>query len=59
MGAIDFDDVHEVPGTCIKCGSCSKKCPMGAKYYDDEGYLYHQHELEDEYTRRAEPSIFV
>lgn len=59
MGAIDFDNVHEVTGICIKCGSCSKKCPMGAKYYDDEGYLYHQHELEDEYTRRAEPSLFV
>ena len=36
-----------------------KKCPTGAKYFDHEGYLYHQHELEDVYgVRRAETKIF-
>ena len=59
MGSISFDNVREFTGICIKCGSCIKKCPMGAKYYDAESYLYHQHELEEEYTRRAEPSLFL
>ena len=59
MGSIDFNDVREFTGICIKCGSCIKKCPVGAKYYDAESYLYHQHELELEYTRRAEPSLFL
>ena len=59
MGSISFDDVREFTGICIKCGSCIKKCPEGAKYYDAESYLYHQHELEEEYTRRAEPSLFL
>ena len=59
MGSISYDDVREFTGICIKCGSCIKKCPTGAKYYDAESYLYHQHELEEEYTRRAEPSLFI
>lgn len=59
MGSICWDNVREFTGICIKCGSCIKKCPEGAKYYDAESYLYHQHELEEEYTRRAEPSLFL
>ena len=43
---------------CIKCGACIKKCPQGAKYYEDPGYLYHKTELEEMYTRRAEPEMF-
>ncbi len=59
MGAIDPNDVSSVVGKCIKCCACVKKCPMGAKYFDHEGYLYHQHELEDQYAgRRAESKIF-
>lgn len=59
MGSINTDDVRAYTGICIKCGSCIKKCPVGAKYYDAESYLYHQHELEEEYTRRAEPALFL
>lgn len=58
MGSISRENPAEVTGICIKCGACFKKCPVGAKYYDDEGYLYHQHELEEGYARRAEPEIF-
>lgn len=59
MGSIDHRDVTSVTGICIKCCACVKCCPKGAKYYDDEGYLYHQHELEDIYARRAESRIFL
>ncbi|AYZ74377.1 ferredoxin [Fusobacterium necrophorum] len=59
MGSISFENVREIPGICIKCCACIKKCPEDAKYYEDEGYLYHQHELEEEYIRRAEPEYFV
>lgn len=59
MGSISFDNVREFNGICIKCGSCIKKCPKGAKYYVDEGYLYHKAELEEMYTRRAEPEVFL
>ena len=59
MGSIDPNDVSNVAGKCIKCCACVKKCPKGAKYFDHEGYLYHQHELEDQYAgRRAESKIF-
>ena len=60
MGSIDPADVSKVTGKCIKCCACVKKCPKGAKYFDHEGYLYHQHELEDQYAgRRAESKIFL
>ena len=59
MGSIDPADFSNVAGKCIKCCACVKKCPMGAKYFDHEGYLYHQHELEEVYgVRRAESKIF-
>lgn len=59
MGSISFENVREYTGICIKCGACIKKCPQGAKYYTDEGYLYHQHELEEGYSRRAQPELFL
>lgn len=60
MGSIDPNDVSNVVGKCIKCCACVKKCPKGAKYFDHEGYLYHQHELEDQYAGRRAPSkIFL
>lgn len=58
MGSIDPKDVQNYTSICIKCGACIKKCPIEARYYDDESYLYHKHELEAEYKRRAEPSLF-
>jgi len=59
MGSISRDDVREFTGICIKCGACIKKCPLHAKYYADEAFLYHQHELEEGYMRRAEPEWFL
>lgn len=59
MGSIDFEDVSKINGICIKCGACIKNCPADAKYYDDENYLRHKHELELAYTRRAEPELFL
>ena len=59
MGSIDPTDVSSVTGICIKCCACVKRCPKGAKYYDDAGYLYHQHELEEVYARPAESKIFL
>jgi len=59
MGSINRDNVREFTGICIKCGACIKQCPNQARYYEDAGYLYHKHELEDGLTRRAEPELFL
>lgn len=58
MGSIDPADVSAVRGICIKCCACVKGCPTGAKFFDDAGYLYHQHELEVQYARPAENEVF-
>ena len=59
MGSISGEDVRQYTGICMKCVACIKKCPHHARYYDDEGYLYHKKELEEMYERRAEPEIFL
>lgn len=54
MGAIDHENVYNVPGKCIKCCSCYKKCPVGAKYFENPDFIYHKEELETMYgDRRA------
>lgn len=59
LGSINPENPTEVPGICMKCCKCVKLCPVGAKYFDDEGFLYHKTELEEMYgIRRAENEIF-
>lgn len=59
MGSISYENPLEVPGICIKCQACVKKCPTHAKYFDDPAFLSHVEMLETNYTRRAEPEIFL
>ena len=58
MNSICAENPREINGICIKCGACEKKCPIGAKFYDDENYLYHKTELEEQFIKRAQPTIF-
>ena len=59
MGSIDPMRVSRIKGICIKCCACVKRCPRGAKYFDDPGFLYHKEELEKMYERRSVSEIFV
>lgn len=59
MGSIDPANAAEVTGICIKCHSCVRNCPEGAKYFDDEAFLSHKAMLERDFTRRAEDKIFT
>lgn len=59
MGSIDRFDVHRVPGICIKCCACIKKCPVNAKHFLNEDFLSHKTMLEKTYTVRKEPELFL
>jgi ferredoxin len=59
MGSISKEDPTVVSGICMKCCACVKKCPVGAKHFDDAGFIYHKEELEELYERRAEGEYFV
>jgi len=59
MGAIDPENVALVPGTCIKCHSCVRKCTRHAKYFDDPAFLSHVAMLERDFREPKEPEIFL
>ena len=59
MGAIDPRDVTSVPGTCIKCQACIRKCTKQAKYFDDEAFLSHVKMLEENFTEPKENEVFL
>jgi flavodoxin/NAD-dependent dihydropyrimidine dehydrogenase PreA subunit len=60
MGSIDAYDVARITGVCIKCCGCVKKCPVSAKYFDDEIFVWHKEELELKYSGlRREPEYFL
>ncbi len=58
MRAIDPEDVLQVPGVCIKCHACVRKCPTGAKYFDDPAFLSHLAMLEQNFTAEKENELF-
>lgn len=53
MGAIDPRDVASVPGTCIKCQACVRRCTKRAKYFDDPAFLSHVAMLERDFGGEA------
>jgi len=59
IGSIDYNNVAKLNSFCIKCGACVKNCPVSAKYFDDENYLKHKHELEKNYSAKKEPECFL
>lgn len=59
MGAIDPNNVAEVPGTCIKCQRCVRKCTKGAKYFDDPAFLSHVAMLEQNFREPKENEVFL
>lgn len=59
MGAIDPKNVSNVPGTCIKCQRCVRKCTKGAKYFDDEAFLSHVAMLEQNFVEPKENETFL
>jgi ferredoxin len=59
MGSIDYEDVSKLTGICIKCCACVKNCPTESKYFDDENFLKHKHELEIDFVARREPELFI
>lgn len=58
LGSINYEDVSFIEGKCMKCCACIKKCHKNAKYFDDEGYIFHMRELEEVYFEHKENEFF-
>ena len=58
MGSVDPDDISKTPGICIKCHACIRKCPKGARYFDNPDLLSHVKMLEENFSRRREDQTF-
>ena len=59
MGAIDLKDPTAVPGTCIKCQRCVRRCTRQAKYFDDPAFLSHVAMLEQNFAANKDNAIFL
>ena len=57
-GAIDPENIAQVPGVCIKCQACVRKCTKNAKYFDDAAFLSHVAMLEQNFTDEKENELF-
>ena len=58
MGSIDRSDFSKVPGICIKCCACVRKCPAGAKRFDDPDFTSHVRMLERDFKAGKEVILF-
>lgn len=60
MGSINPVDCSQVTGICIKCCACVKRCPSGAKYFDNPEYLGHKSLLEEKFASvRKNPELYI
>ncbi|MDK2867330.1 MAG: hypothetical protein PWP38_1645 [Clostridiales bacterium] len=58
--AIDFKDYSIADSTkCIRCCSCIKKCPQGAKAFTQAPIKAIQQKLIDNFSTRREPELFL
>ena len=58
MASINPGDVTDVPGICIKCQACIRKCPEGAKYFEDKAFLSHVAMLEQNFREPKENAFY-
>jgi ferredoxin len=60
MGSIDPEEKFEATGICIKCQACIKKCPAGAKSFDDAAFLSHRQMLMENFAaERKEVTLVI
>nr|WP_314278866.1 EFR1 family ferrodoxin [uncultured Peptostreptococcus sp.] len=53
MSSISKDNYSDVVGICIKCQACIRKCPHGAKYFDDKDFLSHVAMVRENFKARG------
>lgn len=59
-GAISMDNPREAdPNKCILCCECIKICPEDAKFNDNEKIIGLAKMLEDNFSQRRDPEIFI
>ncbi len=59
MQSISPQKVWEVPGICIKCQACVKRCPTHAKSFEDASFLSHVKMLEKNFCEPKENEYII
>lgn len=59
LGIIDADDPTIVSAGCLRCNACVKSCPEQAKFFDSEFTNKTVARLEELFTTRKEPTLFI
>ena len=59
LPAEDPADISSVPGICIKCQACVRRCTKHAKYFDDPAFLSHVAMLEQNFAEAKENEFFI
>lgn len=59
LGSIDFADVSHISGICMKCCACVKCCPVNAKTFVDQDFLFHVKDLEQTCQTRRDAGFWI
>ena len=59
MEIIDPQDPKVVGEGCLACFACVKNCPVGAKFFEDEGLDKAKMWLEANFQEPKTPELFV
>lgn len=59
MGSISVENTEKCTGICIKCHGCIRKCPKGARFFDNEDLISHREMLINNFAKPCENEFYI